>query len=280
MITEIHSPFERTPEPGLATRCVVLDAVADAELHRWIYQLAPDGAPRWAPLFAGTKFAALTDSGPAYVLCDELGDWSNYASALLEQSNSGCVLYLDNQQDWEESVKHLQSLLTVRTEQRHNQLMRFFEPRWLEPLIATLTPEEQQDYLGPFKGLAWRNELGWRYVSRAHPWNGAAQEPGWLRIGAARLQAMAQARLSIIARELATDYRAVLLMPEREAFVYEQLRVAQGAGVEQKAHHERWLRLALSSKDTPWPTAAAKQVMAREDLAIVGKLDELERLLG
>lgn len=280
MIKEICSPFRQLDESGPGIRCVVLDAVVDPELPRWIYQLAPGGAPRWAPLFAGTGFAALADSGPAFVLSEGPGDWADYANAMLEQSHSGCVLYLDDLQNWDAAVKHLQSILAVSTEQRNNQLMRFFEPRWLEPLINELTAEERQNLLGPFRAIAWRNELGWRQLSRLQAWNRVIPEPGWLHIGQARLQRMTQTRLSIMARELAQDYGAVLKMPEPTAFVYQCLLEAQDAGVQQKAHYERWLRLVLGNSDTPWPTSAAKQVIARVDLAIAGKLDELERLQG
>ncbi len=280
MTEAIISPFIRSPAAGLGTRCVILDACADTELKRWIYELAPAGSPVWAPLFHDTAYAELDDCGPALVLCDAKDGWADYASALLEQSSAGCVLYVDDLQNWTDAVKHCQSLLTVGTEQQGNQLMRFFEPRWLEPLVTTLSADEQQAFLGPFSGLAWRNELGWRYLERFAPWNGEVQQPKWLRMGRARQQDMVQARLRLIASELTNDYRTILDMPEPEAYVYEQLRAAQAVGVEQKAHFERWLRLALSNKGAPWPSSAARQVMARDDLVIAGKLDELESLLG
>ncbi|WOD09980.1 DUF4123 domain-containing protein [Pseudomonas sp. NyZ704] len=280
MTIEIVSPFEQSPDSETGTRCVLIDPVADAQLIRWIYELAPQGAPQWMPLFTGTGYASLTDVSPALVLSGERGDWAGYASALLEQSHAGCVLYLEDRSQWTDAVKHCQSLLTIRTKEKSVQLMRFFEPRWLEPLIASLTPDELQAFLGPFSGLAWRNELGWRYQSRLQPWDGVVHKPGWLHIGRARQQAMRQKRLEVIATELAKDYSAVLKMPAPQRFVYDQLCLAQTAGVEQKAHFERWIRLALHSQDRSWPTAEARQILARDDLVVAGKLDALERLEG
>ncbi|KKN67289.1 hypothetical protein LCGC14_0463210 [marine sediment metagenome] len=280
MTQEISSPFERSPAGVSGKRCVVLDATADAELWRWIYQLAPQGTPQWASLFHGTEYAALSEHGPALVFSEQAGDWDDYASALLEQSNAGCVLYLDNPQDWSAAVKHCQSLLTVTTDDGCKQLMRFFEPRWLEPLFASLAPVERDEFLGPFSGMAWRNELGWRYVARADTWSGVVQKPGWLHLGSQRQQRITQVRLKVIATELALDYQSVLIMPEPTDFVFNQLLVAQAAGAEKKAHYERWLRLALCSEGADWPSQAAHAVLARTDLVMTGKLDELERLQG
>ncbi|GAA6133147.1 DUF4123 domain-containing protein [Halopseudomonas sabulinigri] len=280
MPQEISSPFERAPTGMSGKRCVVLDATADAELWRWIYQLAPQGEPQWTSLFHGTEYAALSEHGPALVLSEQAGDWVDYASALLEQSNGGCVLYLDHPQDWSAAVEHCQSLLTVTTHDGRKQLMRFFEPRWLEPLLVSLTAVERDEFLGPFSGIAWRNELGWRYVARSGAWSGAVQKPGWLHLGPQRQQQITQARLQIIAAELTLDYQSVLTMPEPTDFVFNQLLAAQAAGAEQKAHYERWLRLALCCEGANWPSPAADAVLARKDLVMTGKLDELERLQG
>mgnify|MGYP003625097640 FL=1 len=69
-------------------------------------------------------------------------------------------------------------------------------------------------------------------------------------------------------------------MPEPSVYVYQQLLAAQAEGVNQKAHFERWLRLALIHKGENWPTSTARAVLARTDLVMAGKLDELERLQG
>ena len=69
-------------------------------------------------------------------------------------------------------------------------------------------------------------------------------------------------------------------MPEPTDFVFNKLLVAQAAGAEKKAHYERWLRLALCSEGADWPSQAAHAVLARTDLVMTGKLDELERLQG
>ena len=278
VIKQISSPFMHAPCSGL--RCLLLDPMADAELLRWVYQLAPEGAPQWASLFHNTVYAELAEHGPVIVLCDQAGEMADYASTLLDQSNAGCVLYLDSLRLWSEAVLHCQSLLTVTTDQQHQQLMRFYEPRWLEPLLTNLESQELNTFFGPFAGVAWRNELGWRYIACAEDWNGEVQKPGWLRLGALRQEQITQARLQIIATELVGDYRSVLDMPEPSVYVYQQLLAAQAEGVNQKAHFERWLRLALIHKGENWPTSTARAVLARTDLVMAGKLDELERLQG
>ena len=278
MVTSIQSPFDQVPNAHL--RCVILEATADPDLHRWIYQLAPNGAPQWAPLFLDTPHRSLADQGPALVMSNGSEEWNNYASALLSQSDAGCILYLEHEQHWSAAIKHCQSLLSVRTEERPDQLMRFFEPRWIEPLLATLSPEERHAFLGPFTGLAWRNELGWRYTSRHQAWDGVVQEPGWLWLGIQRRQEMEKARLRIFASEMAEGYRSVINSSPAQEFVFTQLSAAHVAGVTQKALYERWLRLTLNHGTQFWESAFACSVLARQDLAISTKLDELETFSG
>ena len=278
MVKPIQSPFEQAPNPQL--RCVILEAAADPDLHRWLYQLAPGGIPQWAPLFLDTPYQELKEQGPILVMSSVTDQWSDYANALLSQSDAGCILYLEHAQHWPSAVEHCQSLLSVRTEERPDQLMRFFEPRWLEPLLATLSAGEKQAFLGPFSGLAWRNELGWRYTERNQPWDGAVQAPGWLWLGQQRRQEMEKARLRLLAAELAEGYRSVIDNSPAEEFVFTQLSNAQAAGVTQKTHYERWLRLTLSHGPQFWQSKTVNSVLARQDLAISTKLDELENLSG
>ncbi|MGE4405863.1 DUF4123 domain-containing protein [Pseudomonas sp.] len=278
MAIPILSPFAQSPDSHL--RCVILEATADPDLHRWIYQLAPDGAPQWAPLFLDTPHEALSEQGPALVMSPAPDQWSDYAHALLAQSDAGCILYLDNPQHWRAAVTHCQSLLSVRTEERSDQLMRFFEPRWIEPLLETLSPGERQAFFGPFSGLAWRNELGWRYASRPQPWDGTLQPPGWLWLGQQRRQEMEKVRLRLFAVQMAGDYRSVIESSPAEDFVHQQLMAAHEAGISQKAQYERWLRLVLRRGTEFWKSEPARAVLARQDLATAAKLDELESLSG
>lgn len=206
--------------------------------------------------------------------------WSDYANALLSQSDAGCIVYLESAQHWPSAVEHCQSLLSVRTEERPDQLMRFFEPRWLEPLLAMLSEGEKQAFLGPFSGLAWRNELGWRYTERNQAWDGIVQAPGWLWLGQQRRQEMEEARLRLLAAELAKDYRSTIDSSSAEEFVFDQLSNAHAAGVTQKAQYERWLRLTLNHGTQFWQSKPVNSVLARQDLAIGTKLDELENLSG
>jgi hypothetical protein len=272
----IQSPFEQAPNPHL--RCVILEATADPDLHRWLYQLAPDGIPQWAPLFLDTPYHSLADQGPALVMSNTSDQWSDYANALLSQSDAGCILYLESAQHWQAAIEHCRSLLSVRTEERPDQLMRFFEPRWLEPLLMALSEGEKQAFLGPFSGLAWRNELGWRYTERNQPWDGTVQEPGWLWLGQQRRQEMEKARLRLLAAEMAEGYRSVIDSSPAEEFVFTQLSNAYAAGVTQKAQYERWLRLTLSQGTQFWQSTPVNSILARQDLAISTKLDELESL--
>ncbi len=276
MTQSIPSPFLESPSPYL--RCVILDGSADKDLLTNLYQLSSQGTPTWEPLFHGTPYSDLEESGPVLVLSDQQDGWEAYSSNLLEQSDAGCVLYLEDRRDWEAAIKHCKSLLTVRVENQQQQLMRFFEPRWLEPLLASLSPTEREKFFGPFRAMAWRNELGWRYAQRSDKWDGKVQAEGWLWLGQDLQQAMEKARLRIIAKELANDYQAAIPSAEREAFVYDELLAAHAADFHQKSHYERWLRMTLSKPKGFWKEASTNAVLGRDDLAAGEKLDTLEGL--
>jgi len=276
MTQSIPSPFVESPSPYL--RCVILDGSADKDLLTNLYQLSSQGTPIWEPLFHGTPYSDLEESGPVLVLSDQQDGWEAYSSNLLEQSDAGCVLYLEDRRDWDTAIKHCKSLLTVRVENQQQQLMRFFEPRWLEPLLASLSPTEREQFFGPFRAMAWRNELGWRYAQRTGKWDGKVQAAGWLWLGQDLQQAMEMARLRIIAKELANDYQAALPSAEREDFVYGELLAAHAADFHQKSDFERWLRMTLSKPKGFWNEASTNAVLGRDDLAAGEKLDTLEGL--
>lgn len=276
MAVNVTSPFIDRSSPHL--RCLVLEAAADNDLHSQLYQLNNCGMPQWEPLFHGTPYEELLDVGPALIRSDETDGWAAYASNLLEQSNAGCVLYLERPLDWDKAVEHCKSLLTVHTNDQQAQLMRFFEPRWLEPLLDSLSEGELQQFFGPFSGLAWRNELGWRYAERPYPWDGEVQKAGWLALSPQHQREMEASRLRIISEEMARDYQAALPTQAPAEYVNGQLLIATDRGVQQKAHYERWLRLAITHGEGFWQQDEPRAVLDRDDLAIGEKLDELESL--
>ncbi|VVP61802.1 hypothetical protein PS870_06445 [Pseudomonas fluorescens] len=276
MIKSIASPFQAPLAPGIL--CVILDASFDPQLQAHVEQIIDHGVGRCIPLFDDTPFARLQAAGPFAVLCTATGALMEYASALLERADAGCVAYLENEQAFEQAVEHWRSLLTISTDDTPAQLMRFYEPRWLEPLLSSLDETELLQFMGPLTDMAWRNELGWRHLANPQPNPEAeTQEPGWLHLNVERQAQMDQHRLKVQAGRFALDYQALLAMPEPVAFVYWQLLAAQQAGYLQLAEQERWLRLALRQGDGFCNGSPYTELLARDDLGLGDKLSELER---
>jgi hypothetical protein len=277
MMESIPSPFERPSSPG--TMCLILDGSFDADLLARLFQGDEQSRPRCIPLFLNTPYAELQPAGPYVVVCPAKGESTAYASALLEQSDAGCVAWLSNEQDLDNGVEHWRSLLTVRTDDAPQQMMRFFDPRWLEPLLRSLNETERNQFIGPFTAMAWRNEMGWRYYARA-PQSPAAelQPPAWLYLSPEREESIEQGRLKVIAARFAEDYREVLPAQDTVEFVHRQLLAGQQAGYQQMADQERWLRLAISRGDSFWATAPDAELLARNDVALGEKLTQLESL--
>ena len=277
MIKSISSPFQTPEAPGIL--CVILDASFDPQLTAHVDQVTDYGAQRCIPLFDYTPYAALQGAGPFALLCPVRGASMDHASRLLEQADAGCVAYLDDELSFERAVEYWRSLLTISTEDTPAQLMRFFDPRWLEPLLNSLDETQLLQFMGPITHLAWRNELGWRLLANPRPDPQAElQAPGWLHLSVERQAQLEGHRLKVLAARFALDYQAVLSMPEPVEFVYRQLLGAQQTGYLQLAEQERWLRLALCQGDGFWNRSPNTELLARDDLGLGDKLIELERL--
>lgn len=260
-------------------RCVILDGSFDPHLQASVDQAIGYGTGQCVPLFDDTHYAGLHTAGPFALLCPAPGALTEYASTLLERANAGCVAYLEDARSFAQTVAHWRNLLTVSTDDTPARMMRFFEPRWLEPLINSLNETELLQFMGPITDLAWRNEMGWRHLANPRPDpNADIALPGWLHLSPARQHLMGQYRLKVLAGRFAQDYQAVLPTSEPVEFVYRQLMAARQAGYLQLAEQERWLRLALSQGDGFWSSFTATELLARDDLGLGDKLIELERL--
>lgn len=277
MIVSIASPFEQPAATGVM--CLILDRSSDPDLLSHLFHGEEQSRPECIPLFTSTPYADLQPAGPYVVMY--LGKQSaiTYASTLLEQSDAGCVAWLSNRGLLDQGLEHWRSLLTVRTDEDPLQMMRFFDPRWMEPLLLSLSETEKAQFLGPFSGLAWRNEIGWRYYAIA-PQNqkNVVQPPAWLYLSPERQALIEQNRLNVIATRFANDYHEVLPSEGSVEFVYRQLLAGQDQGYEQIAEQERWLRLAIQHGDSFWNNAPAAEWLAREEIALGDKLTQLESL--
>lgn len=277
MIQSIPSPFQTPAAPG--TLCVIVDASFAPDLPSRVDQAVAYDADRCLPLLENTRYAALQRAGPFALLCPHAGTLTGYVANLLEQTNAGVVAYLKAEHAFDQAVEHWRSLLTVSTDDSPAQMMRFFEPRWLEPLLSGLDERELLQFMGPLSAIAWRNELGWRAL--AHPQPGLhfeARAPGWLHLGRERQVLMEQQRLHLLAARFAQDYQALLPQAEPTTFVYRQLLAARQAGYLQVSEQERWLRLSLRKGEDFSCRAVYADVLARDDLSLGNKLFELECL--
>jgi len=278
-IQSIPVPLEQARTSVGARRFVILDGAFDEDLAMQVYLKANDGLPTWYPLVVDTPYAELYKVSPCLVECEDHPHLLDYAAAMLNQLDAGCVLWLEDHVQPDLAAAHCRSLLSVRDERNQERMFRFFEPRWLEPLFAVMSPEEALDYLGPFSAMAWRNEHGWRQVTRLVPWNGVTKAPGWFWLGDERQAQLTQARLPLIAAQLSGDYR-----PHHpaatEARVLEALVEADQWGFDDLASQERWLRLHLQRSEGFLRSGHARQILTRQDLAKGEKLDALEQTIA
>ncbi|MFJ4543114.1 DUF4123 domain-containing protein [Pseudomonas sp. NPDC088885] len=277
MIVSIESPFKQPATTSVM--CMILDRSCDPDLLSHLYQGDEQSRPSCIPLFTETPYADLQPAGPYAVLCPEKGAAMDFIDTLLEQADAGCVAWLSTPASLDQGVEHWRSLLSVRTDDEPQQMMRFYDPRWLEPLLLSLDETEKTQFLGPFSGLAWRNEIGWRYYAKSqHSAQTAVQPPAWLYLSPQRQQLIEQGRLKVIATRFADDYRDTLPPEDTVEFVHRQLLAGQDMGYEQMADQERWLRLTIIQGDTFWARSPHAELLARDDIALGDKLTQLESL--
>lgn len=278
-VQPIAMPFD--PDAGDAEgRCfVILDGAFDEDLAMQVYLKANDGAPTWYPLVVDTPYAELYKVSPCLVACEDQPQLLDYASAMLNQLDAGCVLWLEEGVHPDQAAAHCRSLLSARDERNQERFFRFFEPRWLEPLFSVISQDEARDFLGPFSAIAWRNERGWRQVSRAGTWIGEIKEHGWFWLDGERQAQLGQARLPLIAAQLASDYQPYH-PAATEKRVLEALLQASKWGYGDLSSQERWLRLELQTPAGTLSSEHALQILTRPELAKGEKLDELERTIA
>lgn len=277
MITSIQSPFEQPAATG--AMCLILDRSVESDLLSHLFQVEEQSRPSCIPLFTNTPYAELQPAGPYVVMYPEKQAAASYASKLLEQSDAGCVAWLSDPALLDHGIEQWRSLLTVKTDEDPQQMMRFYEPRWLEPLLLSLSEAEKAQFIGPFSGIAWRNEIGWRYYAKS-PQSASTetQAPGWLYLSQERQALIEQGRLKVIATRFADDYQEVLPTEDAVEFVHRQLLAGQDMGYEQMADQERWLRVAIQRGDSFWDHSPAAELLARDDVALGDKLMQLESL--
>jgi hypothetical protein len=272
----INSPLSKEYE-GYGVRYVILDGAFDDNLHAQIYRNANNRSPIWAPLTLNTPYAEMGTMSPCLLQIEEHYKVQDYASELLEQSDAGCVVWLEDSTQWPVAIEHCQSLLTVKDNEQGDTFFRFFEPRWLEPLFETLEPGERSAFLGPFAAIAWRNERGWRLVSRLEEWEGLTQAPGWLSLDTRRLQSLEQARLPLTAARLAESYRAYL-PDDGDRVVLDILNYIKPFGYSDLESQERWLRLHITRPKDFLYSAEVQNLLHSQEYAKGKKLDEIEAL--
>lgn len=189
MIKTLSSPLQAPGAP--AGLCIILDASFDPDLQACIDQVTGYEGERCIPLFEGTRYAGLQAAGPFALLCPAPSALMEHAISVLERDDAGCVAFMEDGQSFEQAVEHWRSLLTISTDDTPARLMRFFEPRWLEPLLNSLDETERSQFMGPLTDMAWRNELGWRHLANPRPIPDAGiKEPGWLHLSFERTRTM------------------------------------------------------------------------------------------
>ncbi|MEW6175619.1 MAG: DUF4123 domain-containing protein [Pseudomonadota bacterium] len=278
-ILSIPMPFDESGAHIGTHRFAILDGAFDEDLAMQIYLKANDGLPTWHPLVIDTPYADLYKASPCLVLCEDHPALIDYASAMLGQLDAGCVLWLEEGVHPDQAAAHCRSLLSARDERNQQRMFRFYEPRWLEPLFSVISQDEAHDFLGPFSAIAWRNERGWRQVSRVGTWSGEINEHGWFWLDGERQAQLGQARLPLIAARLASDYQPYHPAATEER-VLEALLQASKWGYDDLASQERWLRLELQAPAGSLSSDRAQQILTRPDLAKGEKLDALERTIA
>jgi hypothetical protein len=278
MIHSSNSPFAASAAPSVM--CLIIDASVEPNLLAHLQSQIGLPDHQCVALFHGTSYVGLQAAGPYALLCQGPGGLADFASEVLERSPAGFAGQLHGEQDFPHAVEHCRQLLTVSSDDTPARLMRFYDPRWLEPLFGCLSEAEQRAFMGPFASLYWRNELDWRQcVLEPDQTIQPLDAPAWLHLDPQRQALIVEHRLSLVAQRLAPGYQPFFTeADDPTAVVLERLKAAQQAGFSDLALQERWLRLTFSRREPFWQLPACLDLLASDDLTADEKLDALERL--
>ncbi|MBY6034973.1 DUF4123 domain-containing protein [Marinobacter daepoensis] len=247
----------------------IVDLAADAGFLRQLYGSMTQANMEWFSLFLGSSWQADWEQGPILLDLTSSPDFARELVVIMEAKPLGVLI--QSNADSAEMLRRCQRWLFSSDA----SILRFYEPRMLTPLIATMTERQRSDLARLGETWAWHNGHEWvQYQSTNENPEAGDKTPV---LTAAQLKDIPWYRLAEHAREYAEYYRNNLIAhSDPRAWVMGCLMKANESGFKTKADQERWLRLAIRYGDSFYQQDAFKTVMEQQALTPAEQMTSME----
>lgn len=251
----------------------IIDLALDGDFLRYLYEAASQGNIQWRSLLENTRWQSGWQAGPILVESSEQPCFLDSLKIRLKASPLGILM--ETGESFEQVFGWAHSLLLAMADS-DEYLFRFYDPRSLVPLLATLGAKRK--FLArPGTIVYWSHGGVWQsWPDGQH--EVAALRP--LRLSRAELADLPTYRMADRAISYAAIYRDHL--PEvsnHRGWVLEQLQEAAGLGLKSASQQERWLRLRIRNQAPLLSRTEHREIMDTPDLAPADRLNAMESLM-
>ena len=256
-----------------ASQFAIVDLALDESFLSELYDGMTQASIDWSSLFVGTKWQPDWAHGPILLNLDTSPDFGSELIAKMETRPLGVVIR--SQASNADMLQRCQNWL-FNSGEKQGSLLRFYEPRMVTPLMATLNVDQRSQLIAPGESWAWHNGYEWQQYDSAI--ENTVSEVETPRISQEQLDSVAMYRLAVHARQFAEHYHSSLpAHSEPQAWVVGCLIQARDAGFKTAAHQERWLRLAIEHGDAFYQQDVFRTVMEQQALTPADRLTAMER---
>ncbi|MDC0612213.1 DUF4123 domain-containing protein [Vibrio sp.] len=117
----------------------------------WLYKYVPD--PKFAFLFKETAYSHI-ENGPVVMKLSGSLELFNECVSQMEKTPCGCLVAAKTGQDWNSILTNLRNAIAVSNE-RTEVLLRYYEPRTLLPLLASMSHKERFAHFSSLEQFIW-----------------------------------------------------------------------------------------------------------------------------
>jgi Domain of unknown function (DUF4123) len=247
----------------------VVDLAVDDQFLSQLYGGMKQAAIEWFSLFMGSSWQENWKQGPVLLDLSGSPDFSQELMVMMEVRSLGVLIHSGAGLD--EMRQHCQRWLF----KSDASILRYYEPRMLTALLATMTEGQSSGLVRPGESWTWHNGQDWvQYQPTSENLLTEDQPPC---LTSEQLRDVHWYRLAAHAREYAEHYRDNLVSQANpQTWIMKCLMKASESGFRARADQERWLRLAIKYGDTFHQQDAFRIVMEQQALAPADQLTAME----
>lgn len=262
-----------TTEPANVAYAII-DLALDGDFLRYLYEAAGQGNIQWRSLLEGTRWQPGWQAGPILIGFSQHPSFMDSLKGRLNASPLGILL--ETGDSFEQVFGWAHSLLLAMADS-DEYLFRFYDPRSLGPLLATLG-EKRNSLVRPGTILCWSHRGVWK--SWPQEQLEAAEVGPAVRLSRGELADLPGYRMADRAISYAATYQDHLPeVSDRRVWVLQQLQEAAGLGFQPASQQERWLRLRIRHQMPLLSRPEYREVMDTPDLPPADRLNAMESLM-